>query len=302
MKTDEIHHPIEDLAPGDQGSAQWDWSGIQVRSITSEHDPGFPLVYEKFWAEFGEKNELEDPSTLIRRFQWKPRETHADYSLHYEMIGVFKEDAFVAARDHSVILYHPKSNPKQSFALVHLSHALIAPQHRGQGLIGWIRAWPIQRAKKFIQEAGLSPETQIILLAEMEPAREQDPFSLKRLRSYRRAGFLMVDPVTVSYCQPDFRSPAQIDRSGGPQFLPLRLILRWVGQESQREISGQTLKQWVSALYHMYAQGFRSQDMKPLWTQLEESYPKDSSRVLLVAPDFDPCGSSPTSPMKGSSS
>jgi hypothetical protein len=100
--------------------------------------------------------------------------------------------------------------------------------------------------------------------------------------SYQRAGFVKVDPSVVTYHQPDFRPPAEIDAAGGPLPLPFALILRRVGREAETSISGAELRAAVHALYTMYSLEFREKDMRALFEQLDSSYPTQD--VPLVEP------------------
>ncbi len=271
-----VAHILSDLAPGDHPSAAFNWHGFEASRISSPEDLLFEQVYSNFWKEFGEKGEMEQRDVICRRLQVDPSKMVSGFSLGYEMIAVLAKGVFVAARDHTAIV-----SSKSPEAIVHLSHALIDPAYRGKGLVGWLRAWPIQKARSTLVAAGLSDQSPITLVAEMEPLDPASPSRILRLKSYERAGFLMVNPSQVQYFQPDFRSPQVIDADGGPCPLPLHLVIRRVGRETEREISRAEVKRIVSALYHMYGACFRKQDMASLWEQVRTSYSSD-----LVEPDL----------------
>ena len=247
-----------DLAPGDQESVLFNWTGFEIIKISSTADPLFERVYQKLWEEFGAKGELETRQVLRDRLSW-------DGHLKYEMIAVLYQKKIIAARDHTAIL-------SEDVAIVHLSHVWIDPEFRGQGLVGWLRAWPIQPACE---------KSSITLAAEMEPFDVAFPDRLARLKSYQNAGFQRVD---VDYWQPDFRSPVTIDAAGGPQPLPLKLILRRCGKETESYMTGAELRRTVTALYSMYSATFRKQDMVPLWNHLKTSYPPDDASIGLLKP------------------
>jgi len=87
----------------------------------------------------------------------------------------------------------------------------------------------------------------------------------------------------VRYFQPDFRPPAEIDASGGPRPLPFQLIIRQVGQENGRTISGAKVRRLVRALYAMYGAQFRPRDMAHPALSLA-NYPDENAEIALIAP------------------
>jgi hypothetical protein len=271
----------EDLAPGDQKSRAFDFASIRARIIQNPDDSAFPACYSRLWHEFGEKGEMEEESVVQERLTWAGRVADDGAAMLYEMIWVesHKSD-FAAARDHTaIVLPSDRSTP----AVVHLSHLLIDPAFRRSGLAGWMRAWPIQTARRCLTSAGLSEHHPIILVGEMEPPAPAHPERLARLIAYQKAGYLMVDPQRIGYQQPDFRPPTVIDSTGGPSPLTMLLILRRVGREQETKISGAELRHLVHALYAMYARAFRQQDMWPLFDQLKQ-YPADSEMADLLPP------------------
>ncbi len=268
-----------DLAPGDQNAALFDFSAIRISRITSTGDPLFAQLYRELWNEFGEKGELETESVLNRRLGWESEKPKGPFHLRYEMLGMTKGTEFIAVRDHSVIV--PEDSTRD--VIIHLSHVLIAPQARGYGLIGWLRAFPIQLARRTLKELSLPIDRPITLVCEMEPLDPKFPERIIRLKSYSRAGFLMVDPSRVGYLQPDFSSPEQIDLRGGPQPLPLRLIVRRVGRESSRTISGKEIRGAVQSLYDMYGACFRDSDMVGVRESLQH-YPPEQDQIQLLSP------------------
>jgi len=292
-----IEHLLSDLSPGDSAARTFDWSRYEVKRVVSVSDPLFEMAYGKFWEEFSPKGEIEEKSVLSDRLQWNPAQFKSDYSLKYEMIVVTQDGKFAAARDHSVILRRGNSRSGPARAIVHLSHALIDPAHRGQGMVGWLRAWPVQTVRACFLASGLQADsgpasqgnTPITLVAEMEPFLKKNLQDTgARFKSYRRAGYQMLDPAQIPYQQPDFRSPALIDTEGGLKPIPLRLVLRRIGKETETHILGAEVRETVSALYQMFASSFRPQDMVPLWEQLRNFYPSDETRVKLIEPGMDP--------------
>lgn len=288
-----IKHLSSDLAPGDSESRSFDWTRYEVKKVMSTQDPLFEVVYGKFREEFEPKGEIEEKSVLSQRLTWDPSQFKSEYSLKYEIIVVTQNGKFAAARDHSVII---RRGP-HARAVIHLSHALIDPAHRGTGMAGWLRAWPIQTAQACLLASGTPPNTPITLMAEMEPyfppgspgnSAENNLDTGARFKSYRRAGYRMIDPMSVNYHQPDFRNPTLIDTQGGPHPLPLRLVIRRMGKESETHLPGSEVRESVSALYHMFGSSFRPKDMVPLWEEVRNLYPPDQAQVKLIEPGMDP--------------
>ena len=278
----DIQQILSDLAPGDSASPPFDWQKFEIAQVTSEKDPLFELVYSQLWEEFGTKGELEQREVLANRMSWDSRQRKLGYSLGYEMVVVLNQGSFVAARDHTAIVqFEPIPE-----VFVHLSHVLIRPEYRGTGMIGGLRSWPIQKARSCLAAAGLPLDSPVTLIAEMESWDRRSLDQIVRLRSYQKAGFRMVDPGSVEYLQPDFRSAAEIDFDGGAKPLALRLIIRRVNREKESEIKGSELKRMVSALYHMYGASFRYKDMLSLWSQLDTSYPPENSSIRLLPPTY----------------
>ncbi len=262
---------ISDLAPGDSKSVALDLAQFDITPIRSIDDPLFEMAYARLWEEFGAKNEMERRETLERRFQLAPR-------LLYEMALVRRAGEFVAVRDHTAILAR-----NEIHAVVHLSHNLVAPATRRTGLTGWLRALPIATARECLAHHGAGPDARITLVAEMEYPQDDDPARMIRLQAYERAGFRKIDPTLIRYHQPDFRAPEIIDATGGPQPLPFQLIVRRVGREHERVISGEETRTLVQALYDIYSPQFRSSDIAHPLLSLD-AYPPGRTLIPLVPP------------------
>ena len=262
---------IRDLAPGDGKSAQLNLAQFEIARIRSMNDPLFEQSYAWLWQEFGAKDEMERRETLDLRFRLAPR-------LLYEMIMLRKDGEFVAVRDHSAII-----SSRGTQAIVHLSHNLVAPAARRTGLAGWMRTLPIATARECLSQSGAAPDAPITLVAEMEYAQDGDPARLVRLQAYEKAGFLKLDPALIHYYQPDFRAPEIIDATGGPRPLPFQLIVRRVGREQERAISGEEARTLVQGLYDIYRPQFRPADMEHALLSLD-SYPAAHTLVPLLPP------------------
>ena len=211
------------LAPGDRKSAALDPAQFSWSRIRSSEDPLFENAYAALWAEFGTAHELESREVLAARFG-------GDAAMGYEMIVARAGETTAAVRDQTIMFFEGE-------VVVHLSHLLVAPKWRRSGLAGWMRAVSLLSARAVATAHGKS-DAPITLVGEMEYDDGSDPRRAVRLKAYERAGFLKIDPRAVRYFQPDFRSPAEIDASGGARPLPFQLIIRRVRRETQRTISG----------------------------------------------------------------
>ncbi len=267
-----------DLAPGDAKSLARDWRDIELHCVESGEDPFFDIAYGALWAQFGAAHEVEDASVLSRRLCWNGRDLINGQALLYRLFVLMADGQFAAVRDHTVMI-----DPETEGALVHLSHNLITPIWRRTGLAGWLRALPLQTAREALALHGRSPESPITLVAEMEPLDTDDPQTYARLAAYERAGYLLVDPSRVSYLQPDFRPARVIDAEGGPRPLSMVLLVRLIGRENERRITGGEIRQIVNSLYRMFAATFRASDMAPLAGQIE-SLPAETESIPLIAP------------------
>lgn len=283
----ELH--AADLAPGDRTfAAGFDWRGFGVERIRSSRDARFEAVYARLWEEFGDKGEMERREVIERRLAWDPARLETGCSLAYEMIAVTRGSGGLAAvRDHTAILRRA-GDGQSNEVVVHLSHAWVDPAQRGTGLAAWLRAWPLQAARQVLQAAGIAEaEARITLVAEMEPRDASAPETLARLKSYARAGFLMVDPRAIDYLQPDFRAtmelkePEEVDAREEPRPLPLRLVLRRVGREGERELPASELMGVVDSLYRMYSASFGARHVDPLRQRVR----CESDRIRLLPPD-----------------
>jgi hypothetical protein len=260
-------HPMKlqnsDLAPGEIRSASLDFGSFEVHMIRSTRDEWFEPAYQALWDEFGAKGEMERRETLEARFKLAP-------SMVYEMVLVRKDGELAAVRDHTII-------QSAGEIVVHLSHNLVMPNFRRTGLAGWMRALPVVSARQ------LSLGDFVTLAGEMEYDDGKDPDRAIRLMAYENAGFLKLDPAVVRYYQPDFRDPVIIDQSGGAQPLPFQLVVRRVGRENELAISGAEIRRIVQAIYRMYAEQFRPQDMAHPLLSLT-NYPGNDEAVELVPP------------------
>ena len=263
----------DDLAPGDRALGDRDWSALRVHHVRGPADPDFALGYERLWAEFGARGEMERRSVIAERLAWDPARPVGRARLAYEMLLLRRAGELIAIRDHTaVVRIDAQGAPAPGPVVVHLSHALIEPAHRGGGLAAWLRALPLAAARRCAAAAGCAPTTPIVLVAEMEPLTPAHPERLGRLRSYERAGFLKLDPAAAAYAQPDFRA-ADLFASAPPEPVALELVVRRVGREHERTLPAAELTAIVDAIYSVYAAHVPEVALGPLqraaaeWTQ-----------------------------------
>jgi hypothetical protein len=254
------------LAPGDGKSAALDPAQFHWTRIRSADHPLFPATYETLWAEFGATHGMELRGVLAARFAFGK-------SMRYEMIVAQQDGHFAAVRDHTAIWFEGE-------VVVHLSHLIVRPDWRRSGLAGWMRAVPLLTAQE-VAAGNHAPAAPVTLVGEMEYDDGSDPARATRLLAYERAGYLKIGGVP--YHQPDFRAPAEIDASGGARPLPYQLIVRQVGRETERTVTGVRVRRWARALYAMYGAQFRADDMAHPLLALDR-YPADADEVRLVEP------------------
>lgn len=261
------------LAPGDGKSLTLSPADFTWTRIRSTEDPAFERAYSALWAEFGAAHELEARDILAARFR-------LDEPFRYEMLLVEKDGVFCAARDHTAV-WIPASNGTGE-VVVHLSHVLVAPEQRRSGLAGWLRAAPVVAARELAASHGV-PDAAITLVGEMEYDDGTDPKRAVRLAAYERAGYLKVDPVAVRFFQPDFRSPAVIDAAGGSVPLAFQLLVRRVGKENEKTLTGAEVRLLIQAIYAIYGAQFSAREMNhPLLSM--DRYPAAGASVALVPP------------------
>jgi len=253
-----------DLAPGDVSATDFDWSELTLRRVTGPTDPEFAAAYDYLWHEFGPRGEMERRPVIVERLGWDPGRPDGATALLYEMLAVRRGDELVAVRDHTAVVpLDARGRPRRIPTVVHLSHVLIGPSHRGTGLAAWLRALPLEAARRCMRGCRQASDTPVVLVAEMEHPVDGDMDRLRRLRSYERAGFQKVDPAAAPYAQPDFRSVEEID-AAAPVSVPLALIIRRVGRERESHVPADELAAIVDAIYAVYARHVPARAIEPL--------------------------------------
>jgi len=162
-----------DLAPGDTKSRGKEWNAVQFFRIDRPDHPLFDPAYQHLWDQFGPVFEIESREVLLKRLNWA-RE-YGD--LIYEMDLIMSGHDFVGVRDHSAILIEFHGSPA---AVVHMSHNLVAPAWRRSGIAGWLRALPVETARRCLTANGAPADSPIILAGEMEYPDPQDEATHRR--------------------------------------------------------------------------------------------------------------------------
>ena len=266
----------DDLAPGDRAA---DWTDVRVHRVCDVADPDFAIAYDRLFAEFGPRGEMETCAVIRDRLAWDPARPVGRAALAYELLVLRRSGAIAALRDHTaVVRLDARGRPSDGPLVVHLSHAFVEPAYRGHGLAAWLRALPLQTARRCAAAAGrVAQGAAIVLVAEMEAPDPAEPERMLRLRSYERAGFRKVDPAAAPYAQPDFRA-SEVLAGATPRPISLGLVLRRVGREDETAMPGAELAAVVEAIYAVYGVHTPAATLDPLraaaknWTARQPSF------------------------------
>ena len=271
----------EDLAPGDRETAARDSAEIRVRRVLGVTDADFSVAYARLFSEFGPRGEMETSRVIADRLAWDPARPIAGAALAYELLVLRRNGEIAALRDHTaVVRLDASGRPVDGPLVVHLSHAFVEPAQRGTGLAAWLRALPLQAARRCAAAAGCAPATRIVLVAEMEAPLAAEPKRMVRLRSYERAGFQKVDPAAAPYAQPDFRAP-ELLAGATPRPVPLELVLRRVGREHEGAMPADEVAAVVEAIYAVYRVHVPAAALDPLRAAAREWTARHASFRLL---------------------
>jgi hypothetical protein len=251
--------------------------------IEEVDSPGelFERAFGVLDAEFGSKGELERRSVIEGWLRGRADAPGASRCEGYHLL-VARDGAGAlgAVRD-----CHVRVDPEAAACVAYLAHVVVMPEHRRSGLASLMRAAPLTLARRALAEADLS-DGDVLLAAEMEPVVMEDPASIARLVAYGRAGFSVVDPTRLPYCQPDFRDLAALGSEARP--LPLLAVVRWVGHERAERVPRRLAAAYLENLYAVFATHCRAEDL---------AAPREHAlRVLLASEDPVPLLRLPTGP------
>lgn len=266
-----------DLAPGDRKYPTRDWQGLELEVIESPLSSSFEAAFGALWDEFGEAGEMERRKVLAQRMTWDAAKMTDGYAMQYEMMLVRCGNRVAAVTDQTAILLEGSTD-----VIVHHSHILVAAEWRRTGLAGWVRALPLMTARKVLHAHGRGETGTMTIVGEMEHHDPGEPSTLIRLAAMEKAGYKKVDPRRVSYLQPDFRARDKTGR-GPSRPVPLALVLRRVGRETESIVPGSEIRRITDALYHMYGCGLHAADIAAA-RKSQEKYPGDEDMVMLLPP------------------
>ncbi len=187
--------------------------GLRLEPVVSASGREFLETYGALAGEFGPRGELERREVVEH---WLEGRLSAEAPLRHVYRLLALRDgggALVGVRD-----VHLVTDPAARIVVAYLAHALVLPPFRRRGAGAMLRAAPIALARRAAHDAGLGDDARLLLAAEMEPPKDDDPASLTRLVAYGRDGFAAI--AEMPYFQPDFSDPRA--RSGAPR--PLRLL------------------------------------------------------------------------------
>ena len=276
-------HPlltIDDL-PADDEKARAALSSFTMSLVASAKDPDFEPAYALLDLEFSAKGELETKDAVRGYF------ARAKGALGYKMVVARDaEGNFAGVRD-----CHVSVDAAARIFVVFLSHVLVLPAYRRSGLGSLLRHVPVAFGRRAVLESKLAEPVNLILAAEMEPVAEGATDTLVRLVAYGRAGFKIIDPRHLPYCQPDYREHARID-ADRVRPVPLLAVIRWVDHEAAHEVPCPLAAAFVEHVYRNVAPHCREADMAAppahaLATLASSSSGKDTIPLLDPPRTFD---------------
>jgi hypothetical protein len=236
--------------PAHDAKAQGALRRYTLSLVTSAADPAFAEAHAALDAEFGAKGELETLAAIHAYL------AAATPTLGYKLVVARDErGALAGVRD-----CHVSQDAGARLVIVFLSHVVVASGHRRSGLASLLREVPAVLGRR--AAADLGEGVDVMLAAEMEPFDAEDPATVVRLYAYGRAGFKIVDPRAMPYCQPDYREHARIDATG-LRPVPLLAVVRWIGHEGARELPKRLAAAFVEHLYRIVGAHCRQSDLAP---------------------------------------
>jgi hypothetical protein len=279
-----------DVSAGPFPGAWPDIAGLTLHPVRSPMDPVFLKAYAVLADTFAAAGELESRDVLAARLHGGARtidETLVRGGItlvaRYGMDVVLNSKGHViGVRDHTVVWSPNRQSSIGGEAVVHLSHAWVAPEQRGRGVGLLLRGLAMRAVFDFVPGPAWGEATakdaagtgRVALVAEMDPVEsEDDTVGTHRLATYGRSGFHVVDPSHVSYTQPSFTGPAG-------DALPLWLVVRTVPAEHDHMRTDERVRGWIEALHAQYALDLCESSM----TEAEETTGVDDGSVRMLTP------------------
>lgn len=215
----------EDIAAPERNERSLE--ALQRFRIVEVTGPGeeFDRAYSLLWEEFGARGELEKPEVLLREMAGRPSKPGVVFSYH--LLNFYEGDRIAGIRDVFAVCF-----PERRFCYVLLSHSLVLPPWRRSGLGALIRAAPAAAGRRAVRQVGIPEnESEILLMAEMDPVNPQVDATVIRLLAYGTNGYRVVPPQWLPYIQPDFSGWKADGRT--PKPVPLMIVFRRVGREKE---------------------------------------------------------------------
>jgi GNAT superfamily N-acetyltransferase len=230
---------------------------FRLESIREAEGPGFEEVYGVLHAEFAARGELERRAVIASRLRGPAEVREPPLFVRYHLVAARDGDgALAGVRDLCVSV-----DRRSGRCVVYLAHTLVLPRFRRTGLGALLRAVPATLARREVADLGFDPESVDILLAgEMEPADPRARETVIRLLAYGHAGFVVIPPALLPYCQPDFRDLAATGEE--PRPIPLLAVVRWLGHETRRTLPMELAEAYVRQLYAIYSIHSRPEDLE----------------------------------------
>jgi GNAT superfamily N-acetyltransferase len=220
-------------------------AGYRMVRIEGAADPGFDGVWSALRDEFAPRGEIERTAVAKQWLSWGERELDDGLAWRYHLLGAYDEHGKLAgARD-----CHTSVDAAAGLCVVYLAHTLVLPAHRRRGLAALLRAAPITLGRRALVDAAIAG-ADVLLAAEMEPFVAADDDTRIRLVSYGRAGFGVIPPEVLPYCQPDFRD---LGSDQPPKPLPLLPVVRWLAHEGEGRLPRTHCAAFLQHLYAIFA-------------------------------------------------
>ena len=129
----------------------------------------------------------------------------------------------------------------------------VEPAQRGSGLAAWLRALPLQAARRCAAAAGCAPDAPIVLVAEMEPPRSApSPSGWRGCAPTSAPASARSIPAAAPYAQPDFRPPERARRRDARSAVRSRSCCAASGARARPTMPAAELAAVVDAIYAVY--------------------------------------------------
>ena len=184
-------------SPGRPRTRARDWRDMRVRRVRDADDPDFAAAYERLFARV--RPARRDGDARGDRRSARVGSGAAASAARRSPTSCWCCAA--AARSRRCAITRPWCASTRAAGrvagrvVVHLSHAYVEPAHRGTGSPRWLRALPLQAARRCARRGRLRAGARRSCSSRRwsRPIRRRAE-RMPRLRSYERAGFRKIDP------------------------------------------------------------------------------------------------------------